>query len=518
MLAQLQDDDKVFQEFKHSLSGNRPRYDLVQIITHSDFGLCYYIPYSPSGGSKITGAIYLPSGATLSEDGTADFSGVLGAPVKVDARKINHEINITKRYLYSIPFKKLQEQGVEVEPELTVYADLLNNKIMPVSPEECDAFNELQSRAMEPIIKIIIRYHSNYIGGRTDAVIGLSPQTLQHMIYISLQQMGVYVDCESAIRHVPYEEMHVGFPVSLIRMPEDTFLDILMQTIEYNAFREGFALSLQYSYSISGSSSGSSGVGSGTGGSSSGGNDSSTNSLKSPENESSERSKSILRDVSMLWRQLDSIYAATVGTNTYVTFQDYLGAVNNDPSREHSTILIDYGTEQYLTEVRHGTENGVSNDVSSAFVTAEIHNHPDGSPPSAKDLLFTAEMIQTKQDYKATFVYNHDDGSYYSLYVHDAERARGLYDNIWNEIDLSTNDFKVDGNCDKFLREHKKTYRGLSTEQQKIYRLCIVVAEYGGGGVSVTKCKSGSKYSTVYSVEERKGSDGKKTYAPLIYK
>ena len=109
MLAQLQEDDKVFQEFKHSLSGNQPRYDLVQIITHSDFGLCYYIPYSPTGDSKIAGAIYLPSGAILSEDGTADFGGALGALVKVDAREINHEINITKRYLYSIPFKKLQK-------------------------------------------------------------------------------------------------------------------------------------------------------------------------------------------------------------------------------------------------------------------------------------------------------------------------------------------------------------------------------------------------------------------------
>lgn len=92
-----------------------------------------------------------------------------------------------------------------------------------------------------------------------------------------------------------------------------------------------------------------------------------------------------------LWESLSSIKDTTLGINTYISFKTYLDEVAKDPKHEHATLLIDYEDEDHtrvLTEVFHGTEDNVIQTYSSNYVAAQVHNHPNGSPPSAQDLLF----------------------------------------------------------------------------------------------------------------------------------
>ena len=116
-----------------------------------------------------------------------------------------------------------------------------------------------------------------------------------------------------------------------------------------------------------------------------------------------------------LWESLSSIKDTTLGINTYISFKTYLDEVAKDPKHEHATLLINYEDEDHtrvLTEVFHGTEDNVIQTYSSNYVAAQVHNHPNGSPPSAQDLLFTAEMMREENNYQATFAYNHEDKSY----------------------------------------------------------------------------------------------------------
>jgi hypothetical protein len=51
---------------------------------------------------------------------------------------------------------------------------------------------------------------------------------------------------------------------------------------------------------------------------------------------------------------------------------------------------------------------------------------------------------------------------------------------------------------------------------EQIYRLCIIIEEYGGG-VAVTKYNPKTKKNEVYRVEKGKDKKGNDVYTPLIY-
>ena len=90
-----------------------------------------------------------------------------------------------------------------------------------------------------------------------------------------------------------------------------------------------------------------------------------------------------------------------------------------------------------------GTENKVDNFVGKHTV-AELHNHPNGTPPSFQDVLYTAKQAADTAiiGYKATFVYNAKDDSFYALYVHDRDKAARFYEEIKDQIDSEMMMFK----------------------------------------------------------------------------
>ena len=160
---QLQADGAAYDRYTEVLSDRTPVYEEVRFATHSAYGLCYIIPYCSPSGPTIEGAVYLPAGATCAEDGTVTFDGSLGTPIDIDAPTINRDIPFTERYTYSMPFKHLQDKGWNVDPELLLYAELLDNKILPLSPEDFpDGF--IHTKATVNILEICMRYESEYVG------------------------------------------------------------------------------------------------------------------------------------------------------------------------------------------------------------------------------------------------------------------------------------------------------------------------------------------------------------------
>ena len=87
----------------------------------------------------------------------------------------------------------------------------------------------------------------------------------------------------------------------------------------------------------------------------------------------------------------------------------------------------------------------------SEYAVTEIHNHPNGTPPSPQDLLFTAEWGKDTPGYKSTLAYDHKTGNYYGLYINSRNNLARLYRFIKDEIDSSTNDFKDGGIINNIL-------------------------------------------------------------------
>ena len=127
------------------------------------------------------------------------------------------------------------------------------------------------------------------------------------------------------------------------------------------------------------------------------------------------------------------------------------------------------------------------------------------------------ERFLEENNYQATFVYNHEDKSYYSLYAYEPEAGGNLYQALKNEIDPVTHDFKSGGECDKILKTMESTYKNFSSEIMQIYRLCAVIEEFGKG-IAVTKYNPETKKNEVYRVEKGKDKKGNVVYAPLICK
>lgn len=105
LLRQLQEQPAASEEFLSALSGEKVFYSGIRLIGMPAYGLCYFIPY---GSDKVEGALFYPLESKIREDGTYLLEGTLNPPDNIDARRLNEDIPITKRFLYSAQFQALQ--------------------------------------------------------------------------------------------------------------------------------------------------------------------------------------------------------------------------------------------------------------------------------------------------------------------------------------------------------------------------------------------------------------------------
>lgn len=223
----LQADGVAYDRYAEILAGRTPIYEEVRFTTHSIHGLCYIIPYCSSSGSTIEGVVYLPAGATCTEDGTVTFDSSLGTPVDMDAQAINRDVPFTERYTYSMPFKHLQDKGLDVDPDLLLYADLLDNQILPLSPEDFpDVF--IHTKTALFTMEICMHYESEYVGGNINPT-GMHPDLLKKGIEHSLKSMGFNL-WECTIQHY-FLTMVITVPFSEDREKADNFIFCLMRNV-----------------------------------------------------------------------------------------------------------------------------------------------------------------------------------------------------------------------------------------------------------------------------------------------
>ena len=131
----LQADGVAYDRYAEILAGRTPVYEEVRFTTHSTYGLCYIIPYCSSSGGTIKGAVYLPVGATCTEEGTVTFDSSLGTPVNMDAHAINRDAPFTERYTYSMPFKHLQAEAGKSTPTCSSMPTYWTTKASPSPPK-----------------------------------------------------------------------------------------------------------------------------------------------------------------------------------------------------------------------------------------------------------------------------------------------------------------------------------------------------------------------------------------------
>lgn len=524
LLRLLENQEGSLERLDYSLNGKQALFQYTTIGATTDFGAYYQIPYTNANG-EVTGFIVYPVDEQIQDLASRKTDGTLGTPVSVDGDYLNTNIPITHRLLYASPLIEMKKQGLSVDSSLTSFAERIS-----ACPQKLSASDYISKEDKQMLTRTYVPGTAegyvtlDYIMGTywgtnfTDdevTVYGFSIKAFMDIVEKAFNNVGYWR--VSNISHFYYQKLVVVFKImnaDMVYANWHPYMDDVMREIKNEVFKKQFTVTLQYFMSLPDKSlietppsSGGSGTGSSggnyTGGStsgSSGNNDDLTQDTLRFVNDSLCPNREYIDSVKAVYELLGN----TVGTIGHGTkkYEEYLKAIK-DADVEYSTSLHNYDGEYAIDSIVKGEKYKVEN-ITGNFSVANIHNHPNNTPPSFRDILFTAKCAKdaTLKMYKATFVYNEKDNSYYSLYITDKNKAANFYDKYCNELDERTNSIKADGVLDNFRQNDGQDYT--SGTNNLLYLNALILSN--NSGMCMFKVKDGK--FTSYGVT--KNINGKK--------
>jgi hypothetical protein len=221
------------------------------------------------------------------------------------------------------------------------------------------------------------------------------------------------------------------------------------------------------------------------------------------------------------------LYLATdepIGTLQFTTYLQYMCNIN--PSIESSTTLLkmtpDYDGNPRIrcTAINYGSVDSVEVTLHSSMV-AMVHNHPNGTPPSAQDVMLAAQLAGSSAYplFEASLILNIGTYEYYLLQVEDRAKAAVFFNTYSNQVDAATHWFKNGSQIDIYLSSIMTSLTNLHTDERQIYQLAAVL-NYFNAGIRLTKeATGGSKDEsyTTYHVDEYKDNTTNKNYVTIKF-
>ena len=503
----------------------KPMLDNTSLHMSSDYGMNFMVPFGDPETHHVYGMVRYPVAYEQVGENRVSIGERLLSPIKVDADVLNNAIDIRKRYLYSSYFNQLGDSTKnKSDSTLTGYISL-RDSVRHITddniPLRSSAMDFPQFYAYDHIV-IDVYYDSYYIGNDSTAIHGLSPYTIMTTIRQCLLSLSIN-ETYFEIEHNLYQMLKIGLVTENLHYNTNWLVPYVMQQVADILYCEGFLVNFQYTcdqylrydsqpYPTNYG-------GSYTGGSSpSGGSGESGNEIDSakPYTEIEENCDSIQNadSIKAVTRaMIDSCLNVTPypGPVTNVRWQDFTDSIANKDSIEYGTALNDYADDGYhLTSIESGTaHNVVISNISNATTVATIHYHPNGTPPSARDLLSLVKSGMESNKMQSSMVYTRDS-VFYSLQITDRSKLASFYNKLRNEVDSTTNDFKRKGEFDNILSRYKSSYESLDDERKTIIKMSIILKDFDTGVQIVKTGLKKSKKTVVYSVIKEK-----KKYKPI---
>ncbi len=506
----------------------KPMLDNTSLHMSSDYGMNFMVPFGDPESHYVYGMVRYPVAYEQVGRNRVSIGERLLSPTKVDADVLNNTIDIKERYLYSSYFNQLGNSTInKSDSTLTGYISL-RDSVRHITddniPLRSSPMDFPQFYAYDHIV-IDVYYDSSYIGNDPTAIYGLSPTTIMATIRQCLLNLSIneaYFD----INHNYIQMLKIGIVTEfLMYYNTDWLVPYVMQQVADILYCQGFLVNFQYTCNqylkYDSQPYPTNHGGSYTGGSSpSGGSGESGNEIDSakPYTEIEENCDSIQNadSIKAVTRaMIDSCLNVTPypGPITNVRWQDFTDSIANKDSIEYGTALNDYADDGYhLTSIESGTaHNVVISNISNATTVATIHYHPNGTPPSARDLLSLVKTGMESNKMQSSMVYTRDS-VFYSLQITDRSKLAAFYEKIKNEVDSTTNDFKTRGVFGKLISKHYSAYEGLSEEEKNITQMSLLLKAMDAG-VHMVKIdiRSSNNSAIVFSVVKK----DKKKYKPI---
>lgn len=486
------------------LNGNIAQFRDVIIGATTDFGVYYQIPYTDKNG-VVTGFVVYPVDENKQNLADRRASGLLGTPISVDGEYLNTNIPVTHRMLYSSPLIEMKAHGYSVDNSLTSFAERASIQPYKLSSTDYIPTDEKSVLTRSNTTGTLVGSVSiNYIMGTywgtnfTDDEVtayGFDINTFMSIVEKAFNEIGDWHVIK--VSHHYYQKLIVTFRIineDKVYANYNYYMDTIVKKIKNEVFNKQFTVSLQYLMSLPDRPQTPHPSGGGGSTSSSGGNYTGGTTGSSTTNQDEQDTLTFVQDSLCPNKEyIDSVKAVyellgkTVGNIGYNTkkYEEYLKAIKG-ADVEYSTSLHDYGGEYAIDSIVKG-EKYVVNNITKKYSVANIHNHPNNTPPSFRDILFTAKCAkdETLTMYKATFIYNEKDNSYYILYITNRKSAASFYDRYHNDLDEKTNGIKNNSHLDELSQDEGQDYtKGTSN---LLYLNTLILSN--NSGISMFKVK-----------------------------
>lgn len=130
-----------------------------------------------------------------------------------------------------------------------------------------------------------------------------------------------------------------------------------------------------------------------------------------------------------------------------------------------------------------------------------IHSHPNGTPPSATDLI-RAGHIRGYVGLEFSAIYIPSTGEYYVVSLLNTQKATAFSTNYASHVDPNTNWWAPTSEIGRYLSS-SDPYRNFSGPEKQMYELADVLYRYDAGMV-VYKIDSNG-HAEGYGVEQKPG-------------
>ncbi len=462
LLNLLKSQENGVQDLQKITEPYKPFWDNTSLHMSSEYGMNFVVPYGNTVTHQVYGMVRYPVDYSSLGNNKVNIGKTLSPPIKVDAHLLSDSVDIRKRYLYSSYFKLLCDSTInESDSTLTEYTSLGDN-VRDITGDNLLSYSSPMDFVQfynKNHIVITVMYNSTYIGDDHSAIYGLDPNTLMAVVRQCLLNLQVS-ESDFDMIHNGLQTLKIGVVTENLQYPTNWFVSYLIQQTADILYIHNFYVTMQYTYDEylrnDPNPYPTYGGGSYTGGSSPGGDTGSNPSVDSiasarPYTEIEENCDSILNadSIKAMTRTLvDSClnvipYSDSVAN---VKWKDFTDSIAKDPQIEYGASLNDYGDNGFhLMTINRGTSNNVIIDnLSNATTAGIIHYHPNGTPPSAQDLLSIVKLGKESNKIQASMVYTRDS-VFYFLQITDRSKLAAFYEKIKNEVDSTTNDLRRKG-------------------------------------------------------------------------
>ncbi len=491
------DQQPVFQSLT---KGKQVYFEDVRLSNSSMHGMVFIVPFGTEG--TISGALYYPVGFTQLDDERVELNNKLKSPQVVTAETLNNDIPITQRFLYSNDFTILSDKGLQVDDGLKAY-EFLKDSMMPLTQEQLPETRYYNPYLNGSRVIVTIDYSANYVGQPDGHIHGLYHDTVEQWAKEALRQTMINpFDCR--IEKGWYQnKIEITIPCEQlynVSSDPDSFVRYYGNILQGIAITHSFSFFIQTTYRVSGATywdrrGGTIGIvgesrpetdnGPYTGNLDLGIIPKSTIPEECDSLPYSNEAKRAMKEM------LDSLFSLKPykgQKKNYIDLSQFKKLVKEHGNVEHVCVVNVYDDNRhYMLEPEGGGLVDRAPYTANFYTKYTLHNHPNLTPPSAKDLLNLCSDAAGQEcpNMRGSFVFI-DENTYYALIINDRKKAAAMFKEIEYEV-ADNNDFKPDGKCGKILNQYRSINSFKSSDETAIARLSTII-NYFDGGISIVKC------------------------------